>query len=85
MSSHAVGSFEKFVKVLVDLGNCLPEFELFAGLFRQHERLLKVLVLFYKDVLQVYQIAFNFFKTRMCNPQSTSWPVCTNTTQVGGL
>lgn len=70
MSSHAAGAFEKFVEVLVELGNCLPEFVRFTSLFQQHERLLKVLVLFYKDLLQLYQLAFKFFKTRKSIPRA---------------
>ncbi|KAI1378425.1 hypothetical protein F4677DRAFT_394594 [Hypoxylon crocopeplum] len=74
MSSHAVGAFEKFVQVLVDLGDSLPQFDRFMGMFQQNEQLLKILVLFYKDTLQIYHLTFNFFKTKWGLIRESLWP-----------
>ena len=46
------------------IGNKLPLFEAYTMLFKENDRVAQVLVLFYKDILDFYEIVLNFFSAK---------------------
>ncbi|KAL4877424.1 hypothetical protein BJY04DRAFT_198337 [Aspergillus karnatakaensis] len=54
-------SFDAIVSATADIGLLLPEFQEVAVLFSQNTQLYDVLVLFFKDILDFYQIGLKFF------------------------
>ncbi|KAK1830451.1 hypothetical protein QBC39DRAFT_354018 [Podospora conica] len=55
-------SFDAIVDVIEEFGNALPEFKLAARLFHENERIGDVLLLFFKEIMEFYSIAFRFFR-----------------------
>ncbi|KAF4335307.1 Nacht domain protein [Fusarium beomiforme] len=57
-------SFDALVNTLEEMGNQLPDFCELAGLFSDNNHLQELLVLYFRDILDVYLIATNFFSMR---------------------
>jgi hypothetical protein len=64
MSDNLTQSFDAIVDAMAVIGNNLPLFEAYAMLFEESNRVADVLVLFYKDILDFYEIALNFFAAK---------------------
>lgn len=64
MSDNLTQSFDAIVDAMAVIGNKLPLFEAYATLFEESTRVADVLVLFYKDILDFYEIALNFFTVK---------------------
>lgn len=64
MSDNLTKSFDAIVEVMAVIGNKLPLFEAYATLFKESSRVVDVLVLFYKDILDFYEITLNFFAAK---------------------
>lgn len=60
-SSALTQSFDAIVNTTADIGLLLLEFQEVAVLFSQNDRIYDVLVLFFKDILDFYQIGLKFF------------------------
>ncbi|RDW68838.1 uncharacterized protein DSM5745_08598 [Aspergillus mulundensis] len=60
-SSVLTQSFDAIVSAAGDIGLLLPEFQEVTVLFSQNTRLYDVLVLFFKDILDFYQVGLKFF------------------------
>lgn len=60
-SSALTQSFDAIVNTTADIGLLLPEFQEVAVLFSRNDRIYDVLVLFFKDILDFYQIGLKFF------------------------
>ncbi|KAL4905604.1 hypothetical protein BDW74DRAFT_167782 [Aspergillus multicolor] len=60
-SSVLTQSFDAIVSAAGDIGLLLPEFQEVMVLFAQNTRLYDVLVLFFKDILEFYQVGLKFF------------------------
>ncbi|KAF7118883.1 hypothetical protein CNMCM5793_008519 [Aspergillus hiratsukae] len=60
-SSVLAQSFDAILNTTADIGLLLPEFQEVAVLFSQNVRIYDVLVLFFKDILDFYQIGLKFF------------------------
>lgn len=64
-------SFDAIINTTSDIGQYLPEFKLMAELFPGNAHINDILVLFFKDILEFYLIAFRFFKlTREIYPKA---------------
>jgi hypothetical protein len=64
MSSNLSQCFSAITNALIDIGNKLPVFETFTELFNLNDRMLDVLALFYRDILDFYLVAFKFFRAK---------------------
>ncbi|KAJ5248988.1 NACHT nucleoside triphosphatase [Penicillium chermesinum] len=64
MANVTLQSFNAIVNAMVSIGNCLPMFETFGTLFKQNDRVKDALVLFYKDILDFFDIALNFLNLK---------------------
>lgn len=68
------GNITKFVdaitKVMMKVGDALPQFVDVANIFGDNEKLKAVLALFYKDILDFYAIALEFFNLSSGLPNS---------------
>lgn len=64
MSDNLTQSFDAVVEAMAVIGNKLPLFEAYTLLFKESDRVADVLVLFYKDILDFYEIALNFFSAK---------------------
>lgn len=64
MSDNSTQSFDAIVEVMTGIGNKLPLFEAYTNIFETSVRVLDVLVLFYKDILDFYEIVLNFFSAK---------------------
>ncbi|PKX97986.1 uncharacterized protein P174DRAFT_508347 [Aspergillus novofumigatus IBT 16806] len=60
-SSALTKSFDAIVNTTADIGLLLPEFQEVVVLFSGNDRIYDVLVLFFKDILDFYQIGLKFF------------------------
>lgn len=60
-SSVLAQSFDAIVNTSADIGLLLPEFKEVAVLFSENKQICEVLVLFFKDILDFYQIGLRFF------------------------
>lgn len=54
-------SFDAIINTMADIGILLPEFQLVGNLFSQSRHINDVMVLFFRDILDFYLIALNFF------------------------
>lgn len=57
-------SFDALVNTLQDVGNHLPSFCELAELFAGNKHLQELLVLYFRDILDVYRISINLFSMR---------------------
>lgn len=64
MSDNLTKSFDAIVEAMAVIGNKLPLFEAYTVLFKENDRVAQVLVLFYKDILDFYEIVLNFFSAK---------------------
>lgn len=64
MSDNLTQSFDAIVEAMAVIGNKLPLFEAYTMLFKESNRVADVLVLFYKDILDFYEISLNFFAAK---------------------
>jgi hypothetical protein len=55
-------SFDAIINTTQEIGQALPEFEQAARLFGQNTHIKDVLLLFFKDILEFYLVAFKFFR-----------------------
>ncbi|KAF3009103.1 hypothetical protein E8E14_009642 [Neopestalotiopsis sp. 37M] len=55
-------SFDAIVNTTEDIGLALPEFDQMAKLFPDNRQIQDVLLLFFKDILEFYRLAFRFFR-----------------------
>jgi hypothetical protein len=55
-------SFDAIVSTIQEISQALPEFERAARLFAQNTHIKDVLLLFFKDILEFYLVAFKFFR-----------------------
>ncbi|KAH8879081.1 NACHT domain protein [Thozetella sp. PMI_491] len=53
--------FDEIVKVTGSIGDALPQFTEMTRIFSSNDRIKDLLLLFFKDILSFYQIAFEFF------------------------
>ncbi|KAF4151939.1 hypothetical protein CNMCM6069_002829 [Aspergillus lentulus] len=60
-SSTLTQSFDAIVNTTADIGLLLPEFQEVVVLFSGNDKIYDVLVLFFKDILDFYQIGLKFF------------------------
>ncbi|KAL2818731.1 hypothetical protein BDW59DRAFT_165392 [Aspergillus cavernicola] len=60
-SSVLTQSFDAIVNTMADIGTLLPEFKEVTVLFSQNTRIYEVLVLFFKDLMDIYLIGLKFF------------------------
>jgi hypothetical protein len=61
ISSTLIKSFDKVVEVLAEVGQCLPQFQKYAELFKANQHIKQVLCLFYRDILDFHATVLNFF------------------------
>lgn len=64
MSDNSTQSFDAILEAMAGIGNKLPVFEAYTNMFETSVRVLDVLVLFYKDILDFYEIVLNFFSAK---------------------
>lgn len=64
MADNLTQSFDAIVEAMTVIGNKLPLFEAYTNLFETSDRVLDVLVLFYKDILDFYEVVLNFFSAK---------------------
>lgn len=64
MSDSLTKSFDAIVEAMAMIGNKLPLFEAYTMLFKGNDRVAQVLVLFYKDILDFYEVVLNFFSAK---------------------
>jgi hypothetical protein len=64
MSDNLTQSFDAIVEAMTGISNKLPLFEAYTSIFETSDRVLDVLVLFYKDILNFYEIVLNFFSAK---------------------
>ena len=62
ISSTLIKSFDKVVEVLAEVGQCLPQFQKYAELFKENQHIKQVLCLFYRDILDFHATVLNFFR-----------------------
>jgi hypothetical protein len=62
ISSTLITSFDKVVEVLTEVGQCLPQFQKYAELFKANLQIKQVLCLFYRDILDFHATVLNFFR-----------------------
>ncbi len=55
-------SFDAIVDTMAEIGIALPEFKQAALLFGNNDRIGDVLLLFFKEIIEFYSIAFRFFR-----------------------
>ena len=55
-------SFDAIVNTTADIGLVLPEFQQATRLFGQNRQIKDVLLLFFRDILDFYSVAFGFFR-----------------------
>lgn len=55
-------SFDAIVNTTQEIGQALPQFDQAAQLFGQNTNIKDVLLLFFKDILEFYLVAFKFFR-----------------------
>jgi hypothetical protein len=60
-SSTLKKSFDEIILVTAAIGDSLPRFEQMARIFSCNEPLKNLLILFFKDILDFYNISFEFF------------------------
>ncbi|RAK81216.1 NACHT domain protein [Aspergillus fijiensis CBS 313.89] len=60
-SSVLAQSFDAILQITGDIGVLLPEFQDCAVLFAQNNRIYDLMVLFFKDILDFYQVGLKFF------------------------
>ncbi|KAK7906557.1 hypothetical protein PG985_016294, partial [Apiospora marii] len=61
-TSVMLRSFDAITKTLGEIGELLPEFKRVNALFGEHAILKEVLVLFFQDILDFYQVCMKFFQ-----------------------
>jgi plasmid maintenance system antidote protein VapI len=64
MADNMKKSFDAIMEAMTGIGNKLPLFEAYTNIFEASDRVLDVLSLFYKDILDFYEIVLNFFSAR---------------------
>ncbi|KAJ5826601.1 NACHT nucleoside triphosphatase [Penicillium robsamsonii] len=64
MTENFTKTFDAIVEAIAVIGNKLPLFEAYTVLFEENDRVTDVLVLFYKDILDFYEIVLNFFASK---------------------
>src|SRR5271170_4580458 len=62
ISSTLITSFDKVAEVLAEVGQCLPQFQKYAELFKANLQIKQVLCLFYRDILDFHATVLNFFR-----------------------
>jgi hypothetical protein len=62
MASALTTSFDAIVSTTAEIGALLPEFQQVAQLFNNNAHIKNALPLFFKDILDFYQVALRFFK-----------------------
>ncbi|KAJ4235469.1 hypothetical protein NW757_013510 [Fusarium falciforme] len=68
-------SFDAISDTLEEVGSLLPEFCAVTGMFADSVRLQEILVLFFRDILDLYLITIKFFSsTRLKNLFEVLWP-----------
>jgi hypothetical protein len=60
-SSILKKSFDEIILVTAAIGDSLPQFEQITRIFSSNDSLNNLLVLFFRDILDFYQISFEFF------------------------
>ncbi|KAH0566067.1 hypothetical protein GP486_000532 [Trichoglossum hirsutum] len=74
-SSILKGSLDEIINTTAKIGHVLPHFQEVARLFSSHNRIKDFLFLFFKDILDFYLIAFEFFsKKRWRYMLEAVWP-----------
>jgi hypothetical protein len=61
-ASALMTSFDAIVSTTAEIGALLPEFQQVARLFSNNAHIKNALPLFFKDILDFYQVALRFFK-----------------------
>jgi hypothetical protein len=61
ISNNLTQSFDAIVDAMALIGNKLPMFEKYGTIFEGSDRVLDVLVLFYKDILDFHQVTLKLF------------------------
>ncbi|KAI0442379.1 NACHT domain protein [Xylaria telfairii] len=61
-TSALKASFDAIVNTMAELGELLPEFKRVMALFDQNAAIKEVMVLFFRDILDIYLVALKFFK-----------------------
>lgn len=64
MADNLTQSFDAIVEAMTGIGNKLPLFEAYTNIFEASDRVLDILSLFYKDILDFYEIVLNFFSAK---------------------
>jgi hypothetical protein len=64
MSSTLKQSFDAIVNTMAKIGEKLPLFQAYTGLFSSNDCIKNVLCLFFKDILDFYLTALNFFSMK---------------------
>lgn len=67
-SSETKKSFDAILNITAKIGELLPQFQEVVELFGDKERITATLALFFRDILDFYLIALNFFKLRSMVP-----------------
>lgn len=70
-SSTLKGSLDEIINTTAKIGHVLPHFQEVARLFTSHDRIKEFLFLFFKDILEFYRIAFEFFTKKRRTALST--------------
>jgi hypothetical protein len=64
LTSTLSQSFDAIREIMCDIGDRLPFFEAYTALFATNDRVLDVLCLFYKDILEFHCTALKFFRSK---------------------
>jgi hypothetical protein len=64
ISKNLAQSFDAIVNTMANIGENLPLFQEYAQLFSSSTRINDVLCLFFKDILDFYLTALNFFSVK---------------------
>lgn len=64
IAKNLTKSFDAVISIMATIGESLPLFGAYTQLFSSSERILDVLCLFYKDILDFYSTALNFFSAK---------------------
>lgn len=73
-TGHITMFADAITKVMMKIGDALPQFVDVVNIFGDNEKLKAVLALFYKDILDFYAIALEFFNLSSGLPKSHPIP-----------
>jgi hypothetical protein len=62
LTSSLRAAFDAVVSTMAEIGELLPEFKRAIAIFDQNVAIKEVMVLFFRDILDFYLVALNFFK-----------------------